>query len=211
MTALAQTPMAPPPRPEQPFPRGAGILLGLGLGGFFDGIVFHQILQWHHLLTCAGFPADSLRNLEINTLADGLFHASTYVFVVLGLVALARAGRRACLRWSALLVVGSVLIVAAALFLFYWFGNVSGGLRTVGLIVAMGLAIALFATTTQGHAAREYVSESNFELRKVVWPTRQETIQTTIVISLVVLALSLILWVIDLTLGYVILEKLLKP
>ena len=86
MTALAQTPMAPPPRPEQPFPRGAGILLGLGLGGFFDGIVFHQILQWHHLLTCAGFPADSLRNLEINTLADGLFHASTYVFVVLGLV-----------------------------------------------------------------------------------------------------------------------------
>ena len=110
MTARAQTPMAPPPRPEQPFPRGAGILLGLGLGGFFDGIVFHQILQWHHLLTCAGFPADSLRNLEINTLADGLFHASTYVFVVLGLVALARAGRGACLRWSALLVVGSVLI-----------------------------------------------------------------------------------------------------
>ena len=110
MTALAQTPMPPQPRPEQPFPRSAGILLGLGLGGFFDGIVFHQILQWHHLLTCAGFPADSLRNLEINTLADGLFHASTYVFVVLGLVVLTRAGRRACLRWSAMLVVGSVLI-----------------------------------------------------------------------------------------------------
>jgi len=108
-------------------------------------------------------------------------------------------------------LVGSILIVAAALFAFYWFGDVSAAVRTVGLIVALGLAMALFATTTQGHAAREYVSESNFELRKVVWPTKQETIQTTIVISLVVLALSLILWVIDMALGYVILEMLLKP
>ncbi|HEU5099504.1 MAG TPA: DUF2243 domain-containing protein [Roseiflexaceae bacterium] len=34
----------------------AGIWLGLGLGGFFDGIVFHQILRWHHMLTSAGYP-----------------------------------------------------------------------------------------------------------------------------------------------------------
>jgi uncharacterized membrane protein len=38
-------------------PTGAGIWFGLGLGGFFDGIVLHQILQWHHMLTIAGFPA----------------------------------------------------------------------------------------------------------------------------------------------------------
>jgi uncharacterized membrane protein len=88
----------------------AGILFGLGLGGFFDGIVLHQILQWHHLLTSAGYPPDSVRNLEINTLADGLFHASTYVFVVLGLLVLWRSARRAPLRWPGKLLGGSFLV-----------------------------------------------------------------------------------------------------
>ena len=54
------------------FPFAAGILLGMGLGGFFDGIVFHQLLQWHHMVTSAGFPATTLGNLEFNTLLDGL-------------------------------------------------------------------------------------------------------------------------------------------
>ena len=76
------------------FPYSAGILFGLGLGGFFDGIVLHQLLQWHHMLTSAGYPADSVRNLEINTLWDGIFHASTYVFVALGLAILWRHARR---------------------------------------------------------------------------------------------------------------------
>lgn len=62
---------------DRHFPTAAGILLGLGLGGFFDGIVLHQILQWHHMATSAGYPADSLENLKLNTLLDGLFHAST--------------------------------------------------------------------------------------------------------------------------------------
>ena len=68
----------------------AGILLGLGFGGFFDGIVFHQILQWHHMLTSAGFPPDSVANLQVNTLADGTFHAATYIFTAAGLILLWR-------------------------------------------------------------------------------------------------------------------------
>lgn len=71
--------------------RAAGIILGVGLGGFFDGIVLHQILQWHHMLTSAGFPPTSVENLQINTLADGLFHALTYVLTVIGLFLLWRA------------------------------------------------------------------------------------------------------------------------
>lgn len=59
------------------FPVSAGFLLGLGLGGFFDGIVLHQVLQWHHMLSSAGYPPDTLANLEANTFFDGLFHAST--------------------------------------------------------------------------------------------------------------------------------------
>ena len=69
---------------EIDFPVAAGILLGLGLGGFFDGIILHQVLQWHHMLTSAGYPPDSVQNLEVNTLWDGFFHLSTYIFVLLG-------------------------------------------------------------------------------------------------------------------------------
>jgi len=52
--------------------RNAGILLGIGFGGFVDGIVLHQILQWHHMLTSEGsYPATTVAGLEANTLADG--------------------------------------------------------------------------------------------------------------------------------------------
>ena len=92
------------------FPYSAGVLFGLGLGGFFDGIVLHQLLQWHHMLTSAGYPPDSVRNLEINTLWDGIFHASTYVFVALGLAILWRHARRTHGRWSGKLLAGTMLI-----------------------------------------------------------------------------------------------------
>ena len=91
------------------FPTSAGILFGLGLGGF-DGIVLHQVLQWHHMLTSAGYPADSVRNLEINTFFDGLFHASTYVLVTAGLVILWRHARRGHVRWPTKLLAGTILM-----------------------------------------------------------------------------------------------------
>jgi len=62
--------------------RLAGILLGIGLGGFLDGIVLHQILQWHHMLTSeGGYPPTTIAGLETNTLWDGLFHAFTWAAV----------------------------------------------------------------------------------------------------------------------------------
>lgn len=97
-------------RRNREFPISAGILFGLGLGGFFDGIVLHQVLQWHHMLTSAGYPADSVPNLEVNTLWDGLFHASTYVFVLLGLVILWRKAHRMHVQWSGKLFVGTMLM-----------------------------------------------------------------------------------------------------
>ena len=97
-------------REERAFPTSSGILFGLGLGGFFDGILLHQVLQWHHMLTSAGYPPDSVQNLEVNTLWDGLFHLSTYIFVVLGLVILWRAARRPHGRWSGKLLAGTMLL-----------------------------------------------------------------------------------------------------
>ena len=92
------------------FPIAAGILFGLGLGGFFDGIVLHQILQWHHMITSAGYPADTVPNLQLNTLLDGLFHAGTYILVVLGLIILWRAARRTHLWWSGKMLTGTMLM-----------------------------------------------------------------------------------------------------
>jgi uncharacterized membrane protein len=62
-------------------PRTSGLLFGLGLGGFVDGIVLHQILQWHHMVS-AGTPPTTLTRLEVNTLADGFFHLATWALVV---------------------------------------------------------------------------------------------------------------------------------
>jgi uncharacterized membrane protein len=92
------------------FPISAGILFGLGLGGFFDGIVLHQLLQWHHMLTSAGYPPDSVENLKINTFWDGVFHLSTWVFTGLGLTILWRYAKRNHIRWSGKLLPGTLLI-----------------------------------------------------------------------------------------------------
>jgi uncharacterized membrane protein len=77
-------------------PRAPGFLFGLGLGGFVDGIVLHQVLQWHHMLTgdSGGEPSDTVAGLEANTLADGLFHLATWALVVVAMVLTVTAWRR---------------------------------------------------------------------------------------------------------------------
>ena len=96
--------------PGAPDIRLPGILLGVGLGGFVDGILLHQVLQWHHMLTSAGVPADTVRGLEINTFFDGLFHASTYIFVAAGLAVLWRHAHHRHVRWSTKLLAGTILM-----------------------------------------------------------------------------------------------------
>lgn len=66
-----------------------GVLLGIGLGGFVDGIVLHQILQWHHLVSnVPAYPPTTVGGLRVNTLWDGLFHAFTWTAVAVGLAVL---------------------------------------------------------------------------------------------------------------------------
>ena len=66
-------------------PRAPALVLGLGLGGFLDGIVLHQVLQWHHILTSTGdHPMSTVAGLEANTLADGIFHMATWGLVAAG-------------------------------------------------------------------------------------------------------------------------------
>jgi uncharacterized membrane protein len=88
-----------------------GLLLGIGLGGFFDGIVLHQILQWHHMLSSHGdYPVTTVAGLQVNTLWDGLFHAVTYVATVAGLCLLWSVARRPHAPWPTKLLLGMLLI-----------------------------------------------------------------------------------------------------
>lgn len=73
--------------------RRAGFFLGFALGGFFDGILLHQILQWHHLLS----NVEAVDDMRLQILADGLFHALMYLIAALALVQLWRA-RKAALQ-----------------------------------------------------------------------------------------------------------------
>jgi uncharacterized membrane protein len=72
--------------------RRAGIVLGVGLGGFFDGIVFHQLLQWRHMVSNWRLP-ENVENMGLNNWV-GLFHVLTYIFVLASRLMLRRDARR---------------------------------------------------------------------------------------------------------------------
>jgi len=87
----------------KPPSKAVGILFGLGLGGFFDGIVLHQILQWHHMVSATvEHPMDTLAGLEVNTLVDGFFHLVMWLLVLAASIATIRAWRQGRLapNWS---------------------------------------------------------------------------------------------------------------
>jgi len=89
---------------EQRVPsKSSGLLYGLGLGGFIDGIVLHQILQWHHMVSHVGqYPVTTVAGLEVNTAADGFFHLVTWVLVLAGSITALKAWRdgRFAPSWS---------------------------------------------------------------------------------------------------------------
>jgi uncharacterized membrane protein len=90
------------------FPLLPALLLGLGLGGLLDGVVLHQLLQWHHMLS-SWYPVDSVANLRINTLWDGIFHSFTYVLIVTGVFLLWRAAQDHRFPWTRLQFAGALL------------------------------------------------------------------------------------------------------
>lgn len=88
----------------------AGALVGIGMGGFVDGIVFHQLLQLHNMLSAKYPPRESLVNAEINMFWDGMFHALTWAATGLGIALLWRTGQRTDVPWSTQTFGGSLLL-----------------------------------------------------------------------------------------------------
>jgi uncharacterized membrane protein len=82
--------------------------MGAGLGGFVDGIVLHQILQWHNMLSNQ-LPPDTLVAAKVNMYWDGVFHAAVWIMTALGLRMLWAAGSRRDVPWSGRTFMGALL------------------------------------------------------------------------------------------------------
>lgn len=88
-------------------------------------------------------------------------------------------------------------LAAAAVVGNYLYGEMSVVVRTAAVVILIAGALGVAATTIKGKAAITFARESRMEIRKVVWPTRQETMQTTLIVLAVSVVMSLVLWGID--------------
>lgn len=88
-------------------------------------------------------------------------------------------------------------ILVSAVIANYYFSSVAVSIRLIGWLLLLLLVLGLISLTQKGKVWGAFVEESKKELRKIVWPTRQETIQTTIVVVLTVVIAALFLWVVD--------------
>ncbi|NKB32990.1 MAG: preprotein translocase subunit SecE [Pseudomonadales bacterium] len=103
------------------------------------------------------------------------------------------------IKWAIVAV-----IVAAGVYANSYFAAESLLIRTVGLLIAAGVAGWIAAQTEKGRNFVNLCLEARVEIRKVVWPTRQETTQTTIVVLIVIMIVAIILWLLDSLLGGII-------
>jgi len=101
-------------------------------------------------------------------------------------------------------LVVALLIAVAAMAAFYVYPEQSALIRVGGLLLAVGVAVGIALQTAKGRNIWGFFHGAQIEVRKVVWPTRQETVQTTLIVVLVVVLVSIILWLLDMFLGWTI-------
>ena len=101
-------------------------------------------------------------------------------------------GRLDWVKWSVV-----AAIVVAAIYANSYFSTELLLLRTIGLLIAAGVAGWISVQTLRGRAFFNLCLDARVEIRKVVWPTRQETTQTTIVVLIVIFIVAFILWLLD--------------
>ncbi len=105
-------------------------------------------------------------------------------------------------RSDKMMLLVAITLAAAALVGFYVSAESPLLYRVLGLLVGFGVALFVFTRTSQGRAALGYVEDSRTEVRKVVWPTRQETTQTTLIVMVIVIFIGLFLWGLDSLFGW---------
>ena len=95
----------------------------------------------------------------------------------------------------------ALAILIAGVAGFYYFEDESQLLRVIGMLAIAGVAFFIVSTTDVGRRSLGFVKDARVEVRKVVWPTRQETLQTTLAVLVIVVLVAIMLWLIDLALG----------
>ena len=96
----------------------------------------------------------------------------------------------------------AVLLLAEGIAGFYYFAEESTLYRVLGLLAVAAVSLAIAYQTMAGRRAWSFVQDSRTEVRKVVWPTRNETLQTTLIVMLLVMLVCVILWALDSLLGW---------
>lgn len=95
-------------------------------------------------------------------------------------------------------------LIAVAVVGNQYFSQESILFRVIGIVVALAVAFFVASKTAKGQSMLTLASEARGEIRKVVWPTRQEAVQTTLVVVAVVLVMGLLLWGLDSLLGWLV-------
>jgi preprotein translocase subunit SecE len=95
----------------------------------------------------------------------------------------------------------AIAILIAGIYGFYYYEAESLLYRVLGLVVMVGIALFVTSVTTQGQRLMGFAKDSRMEVRKVVWPTRQETVQTTLMVVVAVIIIGIFLWLIDMLLA----------
>ena len=109
------------------------------------------------------------------------------------------ASRFDSVKWVVVVALLAVAVVGNS-----YYGEESLLYRVLGILVIAGVAGAIAITTAKGEAFWTLVKGSRTEIRKVVWPTRQETLQTTMIVVAFVLLVALMLWGLDSFLGWLV-------
>ena len=94
----------------------------------------------------------------------------------------------------------SIIFVVAGVTAFYHFSDISLLYRVLVLVAAVLVAIGLVLTTTTGHGVWDFILESKQEVRRVVWPTREETFRTTLMVFVMAFVVGVVLWLLDMAL-----------
>jgi preprotein translocase subunit SecE len=94
----------------------------------------------------------------------------------------------------------AVLVLAGGIYAFYHFQDMHAVLRVLGLLAVAAIAILITLQTAFGRQVAGFISGANTEVRRVVWPNRAETLQTTLAVLVVVLLVGIFLWLLDMLL-----------
>ncbi|AOV17611.1 preprotein translocase subunit SecE [Acidihalobacter aeolianus] len=98
----------------------------------------------------------------------------------------------------------TLLLLALGVGGFYYFSHEMLVVRVIGLLAIGGVAVGVFVTTVPGKNAWGFLQGSRTEVRKMVWPSRAETTQVTLVVVAMVLVMGVFLWLLDTLLGWVV-------